>query len=415
MRDDRLLGLLAPDAGPTAAVLAALDCDGEEARLVGGAVRNALLGIPAPSDVDIATTALPDEVIRRAAAAGFRPVETGKEHGTITVVAEGMPFEVTTLRQDVETYGRRAKVVFGRDWRQDAQRRDFTINALFASRDGRLHDYVGGLADLEARRVRFIGDPATRIAEDYLRVLRFFRFHASYAEGPLDPGGLAACIRARTQIETLSRERVRMELMKLLIASAAAPTCEAMMEAGILGPVLGGVPLVASLRRVVAIEAAARLAPDACRRLGALAVGIVEDAERLSQRLRLSNAETERLLSMGNAWWRIAPTDERALRALLYRIGEQHFRDRVSLAWSRAGAEVSENDWLRALQLPERWNRPTFRLKAADFITRGLSPGPQLGKALAAAEDAWVAANFPVDQATLAAIADDAIRASHST
>jgi poly(A) polymerase len=410
VRDDRLLGLLAPDTGPTAAVLAALECDGEEARVVGGAVRNALLGIPAPSDVDIATTALPDEVIRRAVAAGFRPVETGKEHGTITVVADGVPFEVTTLRQDVETYGRRAKVVFGRDWRQDAQRRDFTINALFASRDGRLHDYVGGLADLEARRVRFIGDPATRIAEDYLRVLRFFRFHASYAEGPLDLGGLAACIRARTQIETLSRERVRMEVMKLLIAPAAAPTCEAMMEAGILGPVLGGVPLVASLRRVVAIEAAASLAPDACRRLGALAVGIAEDAERLSQRLRLSNAETERLLSMGNGWWRIAPRDEQATRALLYRIGEQHFRDRVSLAWSRASAEVNDDDWLRTLRLPERWTRPQFRLKAADLIARGLVPGPRLGKALAAAEDAWVAANFPVDQGTLAAIADAAAR-----
>jgi poly(A) polymerase len=413
VRDDRLLKLFALDVGPTAAVLEALDSDGEEARVVGGAVRNALLGIPAPSDVDIATSALPDEVIRRAAAAGFRPVETGKEHGTITVVADGVPFEVTTLRQDVETYGRRAKVVFGRDWRQDAQRRDFTINALFASRDGRLHDYVGGLADLEARRVRFIGDPATRIAEDYLRVLRFFRFHASYAEGPLDPGGLAACIRARTQIETLSRERIRMELMKLLIAPAVAPTCEAMMEAGILGPVLGGVPLVASLRRVAAIEAAAGLAPDAYRRLGALAVGIVEDAERLSQRLRLSNAETERLLSMGDAWWRISPIEEQAMRALLYRIGEQHFRDRVSLAWSRADAEVSDHDWLRTLQLPERWNRPTFRLKAADFIARGLSPGPQLGKALAAAEDAWVAANFPLDQPTLAAIADAAVRTAH--
>ena len=153
---------------------------------------------------------------------------------------------------------------------QDAQRRDFTINALFASRDGTLHDYVGGRADLEARRVRFIGDPVTRIAEDYLRILRFFRFHASYADGPLDPAGLAACIRARTQIDTLSRERVRMELMKLLIAPAAAPTCEAMMDAGIFGPVLGGVPLVASLRRMAAIEAAAGLAPDACRRLGAL-------------------------------------------------------------------------------------------------------------------------------------------------
>ena len=409
MRDDRLLKLLALDVGPTAAVLQVLDRDGEEARVVGGAVRNALLGIPR-GDVDIATTALPDEVIWRAAAAGFRPVETGKEHGTITVVADGAPFEVTTLRQDVETYGRRAKVVFGRDWRQDAQRRDFTINALFVSRDGTVHDYVGGLADLEAHRVRFIGDPVTRIAEDYLRILRFFRFHASYADGPLDPAGLAACIQARTQIETLSRERVRMELMKLLIAPAVAPTCEAMMDAGILGPVIGGVPLVASLRRIAAIETAAGLAPDACRRLGALAVGIVEDAERLAQRLRLSNAETERLLSIGNAWWRVSPTDEQAMRTLLYRIGEEHFRDRVSIAWSRAGAEVNDDDWLQTLQLPERWNRPKFRLKAADFIARGLVPGPQLGRALAAAEEAWVAANFPVDQATLAAIADAAAR-----
>jgi poly(A) polymerase len=409
VRDERLLRWLTLDVGPTAAVLELLDRDGEEARVVGGAVRNALLGIP-PGDVDIATTAIPDEVIRRAAAAGFRPVETGKEHGTITVVVDSVPIEVTTLRHDVETYGRRAKVVFGRDWRQDAQRRDFTINALFASRDGRLHDYVGGLTDLKARRVRFIGEPATRIAEDYLRILRFFRFHASYAGGPLDPAGLVACIRARTQIDALSRERVRMELMKLLIAPAAAPTCEAMMDAGILGPVLGGVPLVASLRRMAAIEATAGLAPDACRRLGALGVGIVEDAERLSQRLRLSNAETERLLSMGNAWWRISPTDEQATRVLLYRIGEGHFRDRVSLAWSRAGAEVSDDDWLRTLQLPERWNRPKFRLKAADFIARGLSPGPQLGKALAAAEEAWVAASFPLDQATLAAIADAAAR-----
>jgi tRNA nucleotidyltransferase/poly(A) polymerase len=411
VRDDRLLRLLALDIGPTAAVLEALDRDGEEARVVGGAVRNALLDIP-HGDVDIATTAVPDEVIRRAAAAGFRPVETGKEHGTITVVADGVPFEVTTLRQDVETYGRRAKVVFGRDWRRDAQRRDFTINALFVSRDGQLHDYVGGLADLEARRVRFIGDPETRIAEDYLRILRFFRFHASYAEGPLDPTGLAACIQAHTQIDTLSRERVHMELMKLLIAPGAGPTCEVMTDAGILGPVLGGVPLLASLRRLAAIESGAGLVPDPCRRLGALGVRIVEDAERLSRRLRLSNAETERLLSMADAWWRISPADEQAMRALLYRIGEEYFRDRVSLAWSRASVDLTDADWLRMLRLPERWTRPKFRLKAADFIARGLAPGPQLGKALAAAEEAWVAANFPLDQATLAAIADAAVSTS---
>jgi tRNA nucleotidyltransferase/poly(A) polymerase len=409
--DDRLVKLLGLDSGPNAGVLAALDGDGEEARVVGGAVRNALLGV-APGDIDIATTAAPDEVIRRAAAAGFRPVETGKEHGTITVVADGVPFEVTTLRQDVETYGRRAKVMFGRDWRLDAQRRDFTINALFVSRDGTLHDYVGGLTDLKQRRVRFIGDPATRIAEDYLRILRFFRFHATYAESAFDAAGLAACIRARAQLETLSRERVRMELMKLLIAPGTAPTCAAMMDAGILGPVLGGVPLLASLRRMTAIERAAGLAPDACRRLGALGVRIVEDAERLSQRLRLSNAETERLLAMGEAWRRISPADEQAMRALLYRISEEQFRDRVSLAWSRACAGVTDPDWLQALQLPERWTKPTFCLKAADFIARGLVPGPRLGKALAAAEEAWVAANFPLDQATLAAIADVAVRDS---
>ena len=265
MTDNRPVTALALTRGPAGAVLAVLDRDGEEARIVGGAVRNALLGMP-PGDIDIATTALPDEVIRRTTAAGFRPVATGIEHGTVTVVADGVPFEVTTLRQDIETYGRRAKVVFGRDWRLDAQRRDFTINALFLSRDGAIHDYVGGGADLAAHRVRFIGDPATRIAEDYLRILRFFRFHASYGEGAPDPAGLAAGIRARERIASLSRERVRMELMKLLVAPRAGPTLAVMTEAGILGPVLGGVPLVGSFTRMEAIEAASGLAPDACRR-----------------------------------------------------------------------------------------------------------------------------------------------------
>ena len=165
-------------APPLSDVLRVLDRAGEEARVVGGAVRNALLGEPL-GDIDIATTALPDEVIRRAEAAGFKAVPTGIEHGTVTVVAAGRPFEVTTLREDVETFGRHAKVAFGRDWKRDAERRDFTLNALSAARDGTIHDYVGGLADIAVRRVRFIGDPASRIAEDYLRILRFFRFHAA--------------------------------------------------------------------------------------------------------------------------------------------------------------------------------------------------------------------------------------------
>ncbi|HKD30043.1 MAG TPA: CCA tRNA nucleotidyltransferase, partial [Xanthobacteraceae bacterium] len=205
---------------PLARALSILNSGGEEARVVGGAARNALMGLPL-SEIDIATTAPPDEVVRRAAAGGLRAVPTGIDHGTVTLVVDGTPFEVTTLRQDVETFGRKAKVAFGRDWKVDAERRDFTMNALSISADGVVHDYVDGLADLEARRVRFIGDPARRIAEDYLRILRFFRFQASYAHGAPDPAGLHACIVARDGLRGLSRERVRAELMKLLVAPFA--------------------------------------------------------------------------------------------------------------------------------------------------------------------------------------------------
>ena len=261
---------------PLARLLSVLDCDGEEARVVGGAVRNALLGEPI-GDIDIATTALPAEVIRRATAAGFKPIPTGIEHGTITVVATGRPFEVTTLRQDVETFGRHANVNFGRDWKADAERRDFTINALSLSADGRVHDYVDGIKDLSARRVRFIGDPAKRIAEDYLRILRFFRFHAAYGHGALDPQGVHACILARAGLDLLSRERVRMELVKLLVAPRAVATLAIMSETGILLAVLGGIPHLASFANLAKLEAACGVPADPVRRLGALAVLISEE------------------------------------------------------------------------------------------------------------------------------------------
>src|SRR5215813_8539851 len=220
-------------------LLAVLDRDGEEARAVGGAVRNALLGVPV-LEVDVATTAVPQEVVRRVTAAGFKAVPTGIEHGTVTVVVDKHPFEVTTLRKDVETYGRRAKVEFGRDWIADAERRDFTINALSATRDGSIYDYTGGLEDLDQRRVRFIGDPGKRIAEDYLRILRFFRFHAAYgtSEHP-DAEGLAACIAGREGLDQLSRERVRMEMLKLVVAPHAVPTLIAMADSALLLRVLG--------------------------------------------------------------------------------------------------------------------------------------------------------------------------------
>src|ERR1035437_703098 len=351
-------------AGALPRLLGVLDSNGEEARVVGGAVRNALLGI-AIHEIDVATTAVPAEVVRRVTAAGFKPVPTGIEHGTVTVVIDKHPFEVTTLRQDVETYGRHAKVAFGRDWQTDAERRDFTINALSATRDGAVYDYVGGLDDLAARRVRFVGDPVKRIAEDYLRILRFFRFHAAYgtSDHP-DAEGIAACIAGREGLGQLSRERLRMELMKLVVGTHAVPTLISMTDAG-----------------------------------------------RLWQKLRLTNNEHERLSSMAEGCRRISPVfGEPAARALLYRLKGERYTDRVLLAWARSQGSASDTDWHALATLPQHWSAPAFPLKAADFIKRGVEKGQALGAALAAAEAAWIAAGFPSETAAIDRIANDAIQ-----
>ena len=387
-------------------LLVTLGRDGEEARVVGGAVRNELLHLPV-SEVDIATTAVPEEVVRRVEQAGWKAVPTGIAHGTITVVIDGKPFEVTTLRQDVETYGRKAKVLFGRDWTADAQRRDFTVNALSAGADGTVYDYVDGLADIAARRVRFIGDPGKRIAEDYLRILRFFRFHAWYGSGAPDAAGLHASIAARGGLETLSRERVRMELLKLLLAPHATPALAIMAEAGLLGAVLGGVPLLASYENTVKTEAATGIAADAVRRLGALGVLVKEDAERLTERLRLSNAEAGRLTAI-DGWWNVAPSA--AARALLYRLGPESFTDCVLVAWSRSRAGAADHAWHELATLPQRWTAPVFPLKATDLMSRGLAAGPALGAALRLAEQFWIDTDFPEDRVALDAIADRAAR-----
>jgi poly(A) polymerase len=390
--------------GALARLIQVLDCDGEEARVVGGAVRNALLGEPI-LEFDVATTAVPQEVIRRAKSAGFKPVPTGIEHGTVTVVIDGRPFEVTSLREDVETFGRHASVRFGRDWKKDAERRDFTMNALSATGDGAVHDYVGGCADLDARRVRFIGEAQKRIAEDYLRILRFFRFHAAYGHGEPDAAGLHACIAARGGLGQLSRERVRMELLKLLLARHATPALAVMAESGLLVPVLGGVPDLAGFENMAKVEAAAGVQADAVQRLGALGARIGEDAERLWQRLRLSNVEHDRLKSMAEAWWRISPANDKDARALLYRLGPERFVDRVLLAWARSPATAHDPAWRALAGLSEHWTAPVFPLKAADFIKRGVPQGPALGAALHEAEEAWIAADFPADQEAIAAIA----------
>jgi poly(A) polymerase len=396
-------------SGGVAQLLVTLNHGGEEARVVGGAVRNALLHLPV-GEVDVATTAVPEDVIRRVVAAGWKAAPTGIEHGTVTVIIDGKPFEVTTLRRDVETYGRKAKVVFGRDWTADAQRRDFTINALSAAADGEVYDYVGGIADIAAHRVRFIGDPKRRIAEDFLRIMRFFRFHAWYGEGPPDAAGLRACIAARAGLETLSRERVRMELLKLLLAPHATPALAVMAEAGLLGTVLGGVPLLASFENMAKVEAAAGIEADAVRRLGALGVTVKEDAERLVQRLRLSNAEAGRLLALEH-WSRVSPSSgNHAAHALLYNLGPQSFVDEVLLAWSRSEAGAADAPWRELANLPRRWTTPIFPLKAADFSRRGVVAGPRMGQALRAAEVAWIDADFPADRATIEAIATRAAR-----
>ncbi len=408
MNNARLLDAPWLKSSSVTRVLELLNVNGEEARVVGGAVRNALLNILI-GDIDIATTAPPEEVIRRAKAAGIKSVPTGIEHGTVTLVIDAHPFEVTTLREDTETFGRKAKVAFGRDWVGDAHRRDFTINALSVGADGIVHDYVGGLDDIAARRVRFIGEAEQRIAEDYLRVLRFFRIHAAFGAGEVDRAGYLACLRARAGLATLSAERVRMELLKLLVADGAIGAVVAMAEGGLLLSTLGGVAYTGPFAAMIAAERLLGLKPDPMRRLAALAVAVTEDARRLSSRLRLTNAETKALDSMGHRWWRLAGMDEARARRRLYRLGEDRYRDRLLLAWARAGSDADPAPWRELALLPQRWSAPKFPLKAADFIARGIAEGPALGHVLTLAEDAWLAADFPLDDARLSAIADQTV------
>jgi poly(A) polymerase len=396
------------NSGPASRVLKLLNSGDEEARVVGGAVRNALLEVPI-GDIDVATTALPEEVVRRAKAAGIKSVPTGIEHGTVTLVVEGLPFEVTTLREDTETFGRRAKVSFGRDWVGDARRRDFTINALSIGPDGIVHDYVGGLEDIAARRVRFIGEARARIEEDYLRILRFFRFHAAFGTGEIDRDGYHACIAAREGMATLSAERVRMEMLKLLVTGGAVAAVIAMADGGLLQMILGGVTYSGTFAAMIEAERRLGLKADPIRRLAALAVALPEDARRLTTRLRLSNNESKVLDSMGHRWWRLAGMDEARARRRLYRLGEERYRDRLMLAWARAGIGGDPAPWIELARLPQRFKPPKFPLRAADFIARGVPEGPSLGHVLTLAEDAWLAADFPLEPAMLASIADQAV------
>ncbi len=396
----------------TGAVLNALQAGGAEARVVGGAVRNALMGFSV-KDVDVATTALPDDVMRLAADAGLHAVPTGIEHGTVTVVAEHVPVEVTTLRRDIETFGRHARVTFTRDWTEDAQRRDFTINALYCSADGTVHDPLGGYPDLVVRRVRFIGDAAERIREDYLRILRFFRFFATYDPAPRpDADGLAAAIAEKAGLAQLSGERIRGELLLLLAAPRAVEAARTMQEGGLIGPLLGVAGDVGRLARLVAIETALAREPDPLLRLAALALGPHADATRLQERLRLSSAETTRLSGAGVRHAAFSPASgERDAQAYIYRHGPQAFTDGALMAWASSGD--APDDAARALRvrLPERWQAPELPLRGADVLALGVLPGPQVGRVISAFEAWWIAEGFPADHERAKAKLDELVRA----
>ncbi len=373
-------------------VLDLLNRDGEETRLVGGAVRNALLGLP-PGDIDLATTASPETVLRRARAAKLRAIPTGIDHGTVTLLSGGLPVEVTTLREDVETDGRHAVVRFGRDFARDAERRDFTVNALSAEPGGRVHDTTGGIADLAAGRVRFIGDAATRIREDHLRILRFFRFHATYGTGALDPEGLAAAIAGRAGLDRLSRERVRAETLKLLAAPGVLGVVDTLDRTGLLAQILGGPADPARLGRLVTGGDG-----DPVLRLAALAARDAADVERLRERLRLSNAERDRMLAALAAAEAIvagAP-DLRACRDLLFVHGRAAARDGARLA--EAAATGPREGWAAALRRLDEEPVPDMPVTGRDLLARGLK-GPAIGEALDRFRAAYRAAGFPADPA----------------
>jgi poly(A) polymerase len=399
----RLTGVEWLDRPATQAVFAALAARGFTTRAVGGAVRNALVGRPV-ADVDLATDARPEEAMRAAEAGGLKAIPTGLAHGTVTAVSEGHAYEITTLRKDVETHGRHATVAFTDDWTEDARRRDFTINALYCGADGTIFDPLGGYPDLAARRVRFIGSACERIREDYLRILRFFRLTADFAEGPADAEGLAACVRERAGLAILSAERVRVELLRLLAAHRGPEIAGLMQDYGLLPGVLGAAPRPALLARLAAIEAGLGLAPDAVLRLAALAVEIPEDAERLRERLRLSNGETSKLLSIAGRVPDIGPTaPEREAKLYLHLWGQSVYRDRVLILWARSGDAPRCDSWRRRFDLPDRWQRPSFPLRGADVLALGVPAGPRVGEILSALQAWWMDEGFAPDEANLRA------------
>ncbi|WP_420402263.1 CCA tRNA nucleotidyltransferase [Nisaea sp.] len=376
-------------APETRAVMEILNRDGDMARFVGGCVRSAVLDLPI-ADVDIATRYTPERVIEQLRDAGIRVIPTGLDHGTVTAVVNHEHFEITTLRLDVETDGRRAVVAFTEDWREDAARRDFTMNAMFLRPDGNLDDPFGGHGDALAGKVRFVGDPTTRIREDVLRILRFFRFHAYYGKGEVDPAGLKACHDNAGLIDCLSGERIRVEFLKLLSAPSPLPVLQLMVNAGVLPVFLPGPYDLEALLRLTSMDAGS---PDPILRLAALAPERPGHAFRASSRMRFSNAEAARFHALSIS--ELDP-DAATARSEIYRLGNALFEDLVRLRVARGVLASADGEAL--IGVSRSWPKPDLPVRGADLVEMGLAAGPAVGEALRRLEAWWIARDFVPDR-----------------
>jgi poly(A) polymerase len=364
---------------------------GGEVRLVGGVVRDTLAG-QVTKDIDLATPLLPEMVIEKLSAARIKCVPTGLAHGTVTAVVEGRPYEITTLRRDVSTDGRRATVTFTDDWQEDAARRDFTINALYAEPEtGEIQDYFGGVADLAAGVVRFIGEPLTRIAEDHLRILRFFRFNARFGKSAPHGESLAACRVRANDLMALSRERIAMELLAILALHDPSDAIALMIDNGIFVPVLPEITAAEPLVRLLEREQAVALEPKALRRLAALLPANSSLAEEIANRLRLSNAERKHLITLASR----SADDNSNPKALAYRLGIEAAVDRLLLGIGEAGAILG-------------WTPPKFPLTGGSIVARGIQAGPEVARVLQAVERQWIEEGFP-DAERVGEIADSLV------
>jgi poly(A) polymerase len=384
---------------PAEPIFDALERAGGEARFVGGCVRNSLLDQPV-GDIDIATTLTPDRTTEALEAAGVRAIPTGIDHGTVTAVLNGQPFEITSLRRDVETDGRRAVVAFTEDWAEDAQRRDFTLNALYADRDGTLHDPTGsGVSDGKAGRIVFVGDPAQRIAEDHLRILRYFRFLAWYGKGEPDAAALSACAAGKGMLGNLAAERVSKELLKLVAADDPRPAVARMAQAGVLAELLPGATDLTAFNGLVEIESDQLFVNDPLLRLAALLPQDQVGAAKAAEALRLSNDQRDRIVTAMGRTPRITSwMSPRESRRAVYQIGVQAFSDRIKLAWAVSTRSAATHQWRGLLALAESWTPPPFPLTGEDVINSGVPKGPMVGQVLREVEDWWIDHDFIDDK-----------------